>query len=125
MALLHSLHLTTPISEVDVKGRAPNIFISLAESQDVGGDATADGSTFGSHDDSKVKGDVGAVVGFNLMVIVRGSYPSRVGQIMNVNLRHGPHGTALTTRVSGSSIESTESSRLINIIFYDCYGYKQ
>lgn len=36
--MLHSLHFTTPISEVEVSGRAPNTFMSRADSHDVGGE---------------------------------------------------------------------------------------
>ena len=34
----HSPHFTRPVSEIDVRGRTPNNFISLAVSHEVGGD---------------------------------------------------------------------------------------
>lgn len=36
--LPHSLHFTTPISDVEVRGRAPNTFMSRADNHDVGGE---------------------------------------------------------------------------------------
>lgn len=45
--LLHSLHLTRPISEVAVSGREPKIFMSRAESHEVGGDGSEVGSSTG------------------------------------------------------------------------------
>jgi hypothetical protein len=43
--LSHSLHLTTPMSEAS--GLAPKIFMSRAESHEVGGEGREDGSMRG------------------------------------------------------------------------------
>lgn len=47
MGLSQSLHFAIPISEVEVKGVAPNIFISGADNHDVGGEGNEDGSDGG------------------------------------------------------------------------------
>ena len=41
MGLAQSLHCTTPISEVLLRGSVPNIFMSRAESHEVGGGKAA------------------------------------------------------------------------------------
>lgn len=51
MGFPHSLHLTTPMSEVDDRGCGPNNFMSRAESHDVGGEGSevcSDGGGDGS-----------------------------------------------------------------------------
>lgn len=77
MALLstgfsHSLHLTTPTSALS--GLAPNIFMSRAESHDVGGEGRTLGSAGGEGDlgrfDQENGSGEGSVLGLSLNVIV-------------------------------------------------------
>ena len=67
----HSLHFTRPMSEIDVRGRTPNNFISRAVSHEVGGDGRDEICRAGegestSHDTNGSSG----LAGFNLRVIV-------------------------------------------------------
>lgn len=65
-----SLHLTSPISEVDVSGRAPKIFMSRAESHDVGGEGSVFSVLDGGEGASQENGDAGAGEGLSLRVMV-------------------------------------------------------
>ena len=71
IGLPHSLHFTRPMSEVDVRGRTPNNFISRAVSHEVGGEGRGemwkvDGGESISHDTNGSNG----LEGFSLRVIV-------------------------------------------------------
>lgn len=66
----HSLHLTTPISVVDVRGRAPKIFMSLDSSHDVGAEVRDSGDGEGVLGMSHEKGAEGLGDGLSLSVIV-------------------------------------------------------
>jgi len=60
--------LTNPISDVEVRGWAPNTFISRAGSHVVGGEGGGSEEEEGD-DMSHVKGEVGAGDGLSFMVI--------------------------------------------------------
>jgi len=59
------------MSEVDVSGRAPKIFMSRAESHDVGGEGRVLSEVVGGEGTSQEKGEVGGGEGFSLRVMVR------------------------------------------------------
>lgn len=84
IGLPHSLHLTRPMSEVDVSGRTPNSFISRAVSHEVGGDGsddTVDGGESTSHD---MNGR--GLPGFSLRVIMIVTNLSR-SSVINYKVR--------------------------------------
>ena len=69
--LPHSLHFTRPMSEVDVRGRTPNNFISRAVSHEVGGDGRGEiGRVDGGEPASQDTNGSGGLEGFSLRVIV-------------------------------------------------------
>lgn len=85
-----SLHLTSPISEVDVSGRAPKIFISRAESHEVGGEGSEFSELVGGEGRSQENGEAGAGEGLSLRVMVRVAIESRNGPIQKSGPRsHG------------------------------------
>lgn len=69
MGLQQSLHLTTPTSDVDVRGRAPYSFMSFAESHNADGEGREDGSGGDGGRISQVKGEGGLLSGLSLSVI--------------------------------------------------------
>ena len=75
-----SLHFTSPMSEVDVSGRAPKIFISRAESHEVGGEGNEFSELVGGEGTSQENGDAGAGEGLSLRVMVR-DVPTLFGPI--------------------------------------------
>ena len=59
------------MSEVDVSGRAPKIFMSRAESHDVGGEGKVLSEVVGGEGTSHEKGEAGGGEGLSLRVMVR------------------------------------------------------
>jgi hypothetical protein len=59
------------MSEVDVSGRAPKIFMSRAESHEVGGEGSVFSELVGGEGTSQENGEVGGGEGLSLRVMVR------------------------------------------------------